>query len=199
MLSEFWDFAVEAGAFVRSKLQRGPWIEKDVESRLVHPQLSPEGAWTGIYEQDIDHLGVWGCQAIPYVDIKSIPSHARKDKLVPRGRNAVFVGYVTVTTKQWRMWAPDLRRAIVVKRAEFYEDKRGGELNLNLDFQLSSGRHISGNGTPNEMPKRNPRGRPVLCPFVPRLNKRKHSSVEHLASGSNIIEVIDNVQIMDTV
>lgn len=40
------------------------------------------------------------------------------------------------------MWAPDLRRVIIFKRADFYENKKGGELNLNLDMKLSSGTNI---------------------------------------------------------
>ncbi|KAI1003389.1 hypothetical protein K3495_g4819 [Podosphaera aphanis] len=97
------DYAVESGAYVRNRLQRGPWIENEIEGEVVQQQISPEGAWTDIYSQDIDHLRVWGCQAIPYVDIGSMPRHARTDKLVPRRRKAVFVGYVDETTKQWKM------------------------------------------------------------------------------------------------
>ncbi|KAI0995269.1 hypothetical protein K3495_g12913 [Podosphaera aphanis] len=177
---EFWDYAVESGAYVRNRLQRGPWVEKEVQGSTLHQQLSPEGAWTGIHEQEIDHLRVWGCHTIPYVDINSMPSHSRKDKLMPRGRDAVFIGYVNETTKQWKVWAPDLRRVIVVKRAEFFEDKKGGNLNLNLNMKLSNGRLIDGNGTPNTMPERNPRGRPPKNPVLPRQVKRTYSGVEHL-------------------
>ena len=126
-----------------------------------------------------------------------MPAHARKDKLVPRGRNAIFVGYVDETTKQWKFWAPDLQRVIVVKRAEFFEDKKGGEFQLNLDLKLSSGRTITGNGTPNVMPKRNPRSRPVNYPAVPRLVKRKHFSVEHLTQNPDLLCTVaeDNLAI----
>lgn len=47
------------------------------------------------------------------------------------------------------MQAPDLRRAILVKHAIFFEDKQGGAFDLNLDLKLSSCRIISENGTPN--------------------------------------------------
>lgn len=49
-------------------------------------------------------------------------NHARKDKLAPRGRDAVFVGYVNETTKQWKVWASDLRKVVVVKQAKLFED-----------------------------------------------------------------------------
>lgn len=64
----------------------------------VLQQLSPKGVWTSIYEQDINHLIVWGYQVIPNVDIKSMASHTRKDKFVSRGRKAFFVGYINETT-----------------------------------------------------------------------------------------------------
>lgn len=145
----------------------------------MHQQLSPEGAWTGIDRQGIDHLRVWGSQVITYVDIKSMPQHARKDKFMPRGRDAVFVGYVNETTKQWKVWAPDLRRVIVVKRAEFFEDRRGSDLNLNINLKFSNGRIISGNGTLNVMPERKPRGKPHNNSSLPRQIKRNFSVVEH--------------------
>ena len=55
---EFWDYAVESGAYVRNRLQRGPFVEKEVDGKIAHQQLSPEGAWTATHAQDIDHLRV---------------------------------------------------------------------------------------------------------------------------------------------
>ncbi|POS85179.1 hypothetical protein EPUL_003992 [Erysiphe pulchra] len=52
---EFWDYAVESGAYVRNRLQRGPWIEKDIEGAIVHQQLSPEGAWSETIG-NVEHL-----------------------------------------------------------------------------------------------------------------------------------------------
>ncbi|KAI0992407.1 hypothetical protein K3495_g15778, partial [Podosphaera aphanis] len=183
---EFWDYAVESGAYIRNRLQRGPWIKREHEGKVVHQQLSPEGAWTGVHELDIENLRVWGCQAISYADIRSMPSHARKDKLMPRGRDTILVGYVPETTKQWKMWAPDLRRVIVVKRATFFEDKKGGKLDLNLKMVLSSGRVITGNGTLNTLPERNPRGRPSTNMSEKRHINEKSSKVEHLLSNTTL-------------
>lgn len=78
------------------------------------------------------------------------------------------------------MWAPDLRRVIVVKRAEIFEDKKGGKLNLNLNMNLSNGMLIDRNGTRNTMPERNLRGRLSKNPVFPRQVKRTYSGVEHL-------------------
>lgn len=51
----------------------------------------------------------------------------------------------------------------------------------------------------DETAKRNSHGRPTFCPAVPHLNKREHSTVEHLVSGSNKIGVIKNITIMKRV
>lgn len=47
---QFWDYAVESGAYICNRLQRGSWLEKVVEGETVHQQISPEGAWTGNYK-----------------------------------------------------------------------------------------------------------------------------------------------------
>lgn len=70
----FWDYAVKLDAYVRNRLKRSSWIENYVDVALVYRKFSLEGACTGIYTQKISHLRVWGNQAIPYVDINSMPS-----------------------------------------------------------------------------------------------------------------------------
>jgi len=49
---------------------------------------------------------------------------------VDKGRLGVFIGYVNETTKQWRLYAPDLGRTITVSTIDFLESKRGGDLDL---------------------------------------------------------------------
>src|SRR3981189_1254442 len=56
----------------------------------------------------------------------------RNPKQVDRGRLGVFMGYVNETTKQWRLYAPDLGRTITVSTIDFLESKRGGDLNLRI-------------------------------------------------------------------
>jgi hypothetical protein len=67
------------------------------------------------------------------VDPKSLPVHDKRNpKQVDKGRLGVFMGYVNETTKQWRLYAPDLGRTITVSTIDFLESKRGGDLNLRI-------------------------------------------------------------------
>ena len=43
------------------------------------------------------------------MDPKSQPPSMRRDKLMNRGKEAVFVGYVDRTTKAWMFWEPDMK------------------------------------------------------------------------------------------
>jgi hypothetical protein len=66
------------------------------------------------------------------MDQRSQPTWARRDKLVNRGMEAVFVGYVENTTKAWLFWEPDMRTVKQHSYVHFFEEEKGGELNLNI-------------------------------------------------------------------
>ena len=65
-----------------------------------------------------------------------------------RGRVAVFVGYEENTTKQYRVYAPDLGYVIRTSVVTFDEHQKGGTVDLRVRT------------TPNALPNRNLRGRP---------------------------------------
>ncbi len=69
------------------------------------------------------------------------------------GRVGVFMGYSDETTKQYKVYAPDLGYTIKSSVVDFDEDVLGGTVNLKL-----RGAHPQ--GTPNTLPDRNPVGRP---------------------------------------
>ena len=70
---------------------------------------------------------------------------------MPRGREAVLVGFDLLTTKQYRVYALDLRRIIKASLVVFDENALGGEIDLNLKII-----------TPNVLLTRKPVGRPKL-------------------------------------
>ena len=70
-----------------------------------------------------------------------------------KGRLGVFIGYVNETTKQWRLYAPDLGRTITVSTIDFLESKRGGDLDLRI-------RGARPQGTPSDPVDRIPVRRP---------------------------------------
>ncbi|OBW64777.1 MAG: Nucleotide-diphospho-sugar transferase [Aureobasidium pullulans] len=140
---ELWVEAAQADVYIRNRVSNGPIIDG--------VQVSPEEAFTGI-KPSIDHLRVWGCQAVSYMNPDSLPQGTRRDKFMDRGRHCVFLGYVEGTIKQWLFWAPDMRKVIKSHRADFFENKQGGDLQLGIPRRAA----------PNTAPLRNLRGRPPL-------------------------------------
>jgi hypothetical protein len=141
--AELWVEAAQADVYIRNRVSNGPIIDG--------LQVSPEEAFTGI-KPSIKHLRVWGCQAVSYMNPDSLPQGTRRDKFMDRGRHCVFLGYVDGTVKQWLFWAPDMRKVIKSHRADFFEDKQGGDLQLGIPRRAA----------PNTAPLRNLRGRPPL-------------------------------------
>ena len=142
---EFWDEAAVSGAYVRNRIMNGPKAGDKI--------FSPYEAFYG-QPATIDHFRRFGCQAVSYVNPKSLPAYDKRNpKQVDKGRLGVFIGYVNETTKQWRMYSPDLGRTITVSTIDFLESKKGGDLNLRI-------RGARPQGTPSDPVDRNPIGRP---------------------------------------
>ena len=80
---------------------------------------------------------------------------------MPPGRTCVFMGYVDETTKQCKVYAPDLQMTVRSSVVDFEEETKGGTVDLNLP-----GEHPQ--GTPNVLTIRKPIGRPkeLLFPIV---------------------------------
>ena len=136
---EFWDEAALANAYLRNRTARGPVIDGRI--------TCPEEAYTGNIPS-IDHIRVWGCVCYAYVSPDSLPPKTRHDKFMPRGRPAVLIGFDAETTKQYRVYAPDLGRCIKASTVKFDENRKGGDLDLKLKKM-----------TPNTLPVRKPESR----------------------------------------
>ena len=140
---EFWDEAATMDTYLRNRITtNGPTIDGNMTS----PQQAIDGK-----RSEIGHIRIWGCKCYAYVNPKSLPAGTRHDKLMPRGREAVLVGFDPLTTKQYRVYAPDLRRIIKASSVVFDEHTPGGEIDLNLKTI-----------TPNVLPTRKHVGRPKL-------------------------------------
>lgn len=140
--NEFWPDAVRADVYLRNRTATGPEIDGQV--------VSPFEAYSG-QKPSIDHVRVWGCKVYAYLNPKSLPVKGRHDKLMDRGRVGVFLGYVDGTTKNYKIWAPDMRKEIVASTVKFSENEKGGAVDLKLEIT----------STQNKAPTRNPVGRPA--------------------------------------
>ena len=144
---EFWDEAVEARTYIRNRLPGGVGLSTPDYT------FSPEEAYTGVKNQQADHIRAFGTKCYAYVDPKSLPKGSRTDKLMPRGRVCVFMGYSETTAKQFKVYAPDLGYTTRSAVVDWDEGIQGGTIDLKI-------RGPNPQGTPNELPLRNPAGRP---------------------------------------
>jgi hypothetical protein len=79
---------------------------------------------------NIDHLKPFSYKCYGYIDPKSLPANRRTDKLIILGRLSVFIEYSKETTKQVKIYAPDLGYIIKVIRVDFKKEILGGTINL---------------------------------------------------------------------
>ena len=77
---------------------------------------------------------------------KTLYKDDRYNKLVLRGREGIFIGYLDSTEKHLKIYALDLRRTILISRLSVDELVSGGTVDLRL-------RCLTGlNGTPIDSP-----------------------------------------------
>lgn len=170
---EFWDEAAMTDAYLRNRIATGPIVDGK--------STSPEQVYTGKLPS-ISHVRVFGCKCIAYVNPDSHPTGTRRDKLMPRGREAVLMGFDTETTKQYRIYAPDLGRCIKSSTIEFFEDVKGGEIDLKLKVF-----------TPNELVVRNPTRRPSVSTDLGQMSPRPTGEASPKSS-----QVVDQIALGST-
>ena len=139
---EFWLEALDACTVMRNALPNRPGVDGF--------KVSPNEAFTGKRPSAL-HFRVWGCKAVVYIDAKSQLARMRSDKLMNRGKDAVFIGYVPDTSKMWQFWEPDMRDIRTHNNAVWFENEKGGDMTLNVP-RLNQ---------PSQAPLRNPVGRPA--------------------------------------
>jgi Reverse transcriptase (RNA-dependent DNA polymerase)/gag-polypeptide of LTR copia-type len=143
---EFWDEAVEHDAYIRNRTATGPVIDGSV--------VTPHEAFTGV-TPSIDRVRVWGSKCYSYINPKTIPNGQRSDKGMDTGRVGIFMGYSPTTTKQFKVYSPELGYTHRSSRVIINEKVKGGTVELRLR-KCEAGPQ----GTFNEHADRNPRGRP---------------------------------------
>ena len=147
-------------------MRKGPKVSERVVDKIsgkpiqVEYQISPEEAYTGKLPRVHDHIKAWGCKVIAHVARES--NIDRHDKLMPTGREGIFMGYDEKTTAHHRVYAPDLHKTIVSSNVRFFENTPGSSIeNYQLWVELSNGDMEASKGTYNRLLPRNKRGRPL--------------------------------------
>ena len=161
---EFWCEAAKAQAYVRARMRKGPIVVEDVVDETtgkpfkVEYQISPEEAYTRKVPKVHDHIKTWGCKVIAHVARASLPG--RQDKLMPTGREGIFMGYDDQTTAHHMIYAPDMHTTIPSSNVRFFEDIPGSSIdNYQLWVELSDGSFEKSDGNYSRPPIRNRRGR----------------------------------------
>jgi hypothetical protein len=156
LLIEFWDKAAEADIYLQNRLPR----RKGLQSKTYI--FFPEEAFTGRKGQiTARHVRVFGCKYYSYIDPKSLPADRRKDKLVLQEYIYIFIGYIDETTKQYKVYIPDLQATVRASIVDFEEETKGRTVNLNFLRKYLQ-------GTFNVLTVYKPIGRPkeLLIPTV---------------------------------
>ena len=89
----------------------------------------PEEAYTG-KEPDITNIRIQGSKVYKYVNPKTLYKDNRHNKLVLRGREGVFIGYLDNTKKYLKIYTPDLRYTIFSSKLFINELVSGGIIDL---------------------------------------------------------------------
>lgn len=162
---EFWCEAAVYQSHFRNRMRRGPdvteaIVTEDGKNERVEYRLSPEEAFTGKEIKIRDIIKTWGCKVVASIDRKSIPGRA--DKLMPVGREGIFMGCNENTNALHRIYAPDMHTTITSSSVKFYEDIPGGSIeNFQLWCETSEGNFEQREGDYSHLPVRRKRGRPM--------------------------------------
>ena len=102
----YWGDAVMTAVYVRNRLP----------TRALNG-VTPYEAWRG-EKPDLSHIRVWGCLA--YIHVHRV----KRNKLAPRARACVFVGYAP-EAKGWKLYDPTAERYVIVRDVTFQERVSG--------------------------------------------------------------------------
>jgi hypothetical protein len=93
----------------------------------------PEEVFTGRKGQiTTRYIRVFGCKYYSYINPKLLPAKRRKDKLVLQKYIYIFIGYIDKTTKQYKVYIPDLQATVRTSIVDFEEKTKSRTVNLNL-------------------------------------------------------------------
>jgi len=122
--TEFWVQAAQTDAYLHN------WTATNF---LINgKQTTSEEAFTDM-KSLIDYICVWGCNCCSHIDLKSL-SEGRHNKLMDQG----WVGVFEKTTKQYQLWASDLKCIIKSHTVKFAESEKRDIIDLRLQQQTSN-------------------------------------------------------------
>jgi hypothetical protein len=79
------------------------------------------------------------------MNLKSLLIHRRHNKLIDRGRVGVFLSYIDSTTKNYKVWVPDMKKVIITSNINFSKGEKGGSIDLKLNITSTSNQALTRN------------------------------------------------------
>ena len=86
----------------------------------------------------IDHVRVWDCIYIIYINSNSYSMNIRKNKLMLKRKKTMLIRFNSETTKQYRIYAFDLKKCIKIFIITFFKNVQKGEIDLKLSNFISN-------------------------------------------------------------
>ena len=113
LLVEFQDLVAKANSYLKNQV---------IISRLIinGKVTSLEEAFSN-KKPNVDYVRVQGYKYYSYVNLSSLLARTCHDKLIPREREVVFIRYNTNITKQYLIYALDIKAIIKVSLVTFKE------------------------------------------------------------------------------
>jgi len=119
---EFWVQTVQTDAYLHN------WTATDF--LINSKQTISEKAFTDV-KLFINYIYVWRCKCYSYVDLKLL-SEDRCDKFMNQEWVKVFMSYIEKITKQYQLWASDLKHIIKNHAVKFAKSEKKDTVDLKL-------------------------------------------------------------------
>jgi hypothetical protein len=124
---EFWNKTTKADIYLQNRLPR----KKSLQSKTYI--FFPEKVFTGRKRQiTTRYIRVFGCKYYSYIDPKLLLAERKKNKLVLQKYIYIFIGYINKTTKQYKVYIPDLQVIVRTSIVDFEKETKSRTVDLNL-------------------------------------------------------------------
>lgn len=122
---EFWVETVQINTYL--------YNHTATDSMINDKQITLKKVFISV-KSFINHLWVWRCKCYFYVDLKSLLKR-RQDKFMNREQVKVIVDYIEKTTKQYLLWALNMKCVIKSHTVKFTKNEKKSTVNLRLHRQ----------------------------------------------------------------
>jgi hypothetical protein len=127
LLIEFWDKAIKADIYLQNRLLKKEGLQSEIYIFFL------EKVFTSQKRQiTTRYIRVFSCKYYSYINPKLLPAERRKDKLVLQKYIYIFIRYIDKTTKQYKVYIPDLQATVRTSIVNFEKKTKSKTVNLNF-------------------------------------------------------------------